>query len=233
VTASAGTSPLLTVVVMAYNEVDSLEAVVREIRASVDRIGEPAEIVVVDDGSTDGTGERADRLAREMPEVRVIHHGANRGLGGVYRTGFAQAAGQLITFFPADGQFPAAIVEAFVPAMDGHDMVLGYVSRRDSVFGRILSALERTVYRLLFGPLPRFQGVFMVRRDALARTRLRSEGRGWAIVMELMVRASRAGWRMRSLPTPVRPRASGVSKVHDARTLWSNLAQVLVLRGRL
>jgi glycosyltransferase involved in cell wall biosynthesis len=233
VTADEGAPPALTVVVMAYNEANNLEAVVREIRAAVDRVGRRAEILVVDDGSTDGTGTLADGLAALIPGLRVVHHAPNGGLGAVYRTGFAQARGELLTFFPADGQFPASILESFVPAMEGQDMVLGYVPRRDSVVGRLLSGAERVAYRVLLGPMPRFQGVFMVRRVALARIPLRSEGRGWAIVMELMARASRAGWRMTSLPTAIRPRRSGVSKVQNARTIWSNLRQVIALRGRL
>ncbi len=218
---------------MAFNEAANLEPLARELRACVDRLGIAAEILIVDDGSTDGTGAVADRLAAEMPDVRVIHHGNNRGLGGVYRTGFEEAKGELISFCPADGQFPPSILETFVPAIEGYDMVLGYVPRRDSLFGRVLSGVERVIYRVLLGPLPRFQGVFLVRREALGRVKLRSEGRGWAIVMELLVVASRAGWRMRSLPTTIRPRTSGASKVQNARTVWSNLQQLLELRARL
>jgi dolichol-phosphate mannosyltransferase len=218
---------------MAFDEAGSLEEVVREIRGALDRLGLAAEIVVVDDGSSDGTGALAHGLAGAVSGVRVVHHASNGGLGAVYRTGFAEARGDLITFFPADGQFPASILETFVPAIEGHDLVLGYVSRRDSGLGRALSAAERMAYRLLLGPLPRFQGVFLVRREALARTSLRSEGRGWAIVMELLVRATRAGWRVRSLPTPIRPRRSGGSKVHNLRTIWSNLRQVVGLRRLL
>jgi dolichol-phosphate mannosyltransferase len=223
----------VTVVVMAFDEAASLEVVVHEIRSALDAVGGSAEILIVDDGSSDGTGPIADRLASEGLGVRVVHHGVNKGLGGVYRTGFAEARGELLTFFPADGQFPGSILAAFVPAMEGHDMVLGYVERRDALLGRLLSAAERTLYRLLLGPLPRFQGVFMVRSRMLRSLSLRSEGRGWAIVMELVVRAARAGWRIESRPTALRARRSGTSKVQNARTVWANLRQVLALRGRL
>jgi dolichol-phosphate mannosyltransferase len=233
VNASPAAPPALTVVVMAFNEAGNLAEVVREIRAALDRLGGRAEILVVDDGSTDGTGDIADALSRSERDVRVVHHAPNGGLGAVYRTGFAQARGDLVTFFPADGQFPASILESFVPAMEGQDMVLGYVPRRDSLVGRLLSGAERAAYRVLLGPIPRFQGVFMVRREALARVTLHSQGRGWAIVMELLARAARAGWRMKSLPTGIRARLSGTSKVQNVRTIWSNLLQVVALRGRL
>src|SRR6266481_6346723 len=132
---------------MAFNEAANLEPLAREVRACVEGLGIAAEILIVDDGSTDGTGAVADRLAAEMPDVRVIHHGLNRGLGGVYRTGFEEAQGELISFCPADGQFPPSILETFVPAIEGYDMVLGYVPRRDSLFGRVLSGVERAIYR--------------------------------------------------------------------------------------
>jgi glycosyltransferase involved in cell wall biosynthesis len=228
-------SPELTVVVMAFDEAGNLEAVVHELRASLSRLGTPAEILIVDDGSTDGTPGIADALGAAHQDVRVVHHGVNRGLGGVYRTGFAEARGRLLTFFPADGQFPAAILEDFVPrmAVPDVDILLGYVPRTDSWAGRTLSGVERLVWRVLLGPLPRFQGVFLVRCDRLRALELRSEGRGWGIVLEMLVRARNAGWRMESRPTPIRPRTVGTSKVQNLRTVWSNLRQVVALRVHL
>lgn len=222
--------PSVTVVLMTYDEAASLEWVTRELKASLVKIDREHELLIVNDGSHDGSGEIADRLSSTIPGVRVIHHASNLGLGGVYRTGFSHARGDLVTFFPADGQFPASILESFVPQMSETDMVLGYVLRRYDFLGLAFSTAERAIYAVLFGRLPRFQGVLMFRRHLLAQLTLRSEGRGWAVIMELIVRARRAGWRLRSLPTPIRPRRSGTSKVQNLSTVWSNLRQVLQLR---
>jgi glycosyltransferase involved in cell wall biosynthesis len=216
---------------MAYDEAASLEGVVLEIQAALRRTGRAFEVLVVDDGSTDGTGAVADRLAATLEGIRVIHHGTNLGLGGVYRTGFRNARCGLVTFFPADGQFPADILERFAPLMGGCDMVLGYLpGGRHSVAGRLLSWGERIVYRLLFGPLPRFQGILMFRRRMLDGLELRSDGRGWAVLMELIIRSVWRGARVRNEPTAIRPRLSGRSKVQNARTVWSNLRQTIALR---
>jgi glycosyltransferase involved in cell wall biosynthesis len=224
----------ICVVIMAYNEVASLEGVSREIQAALLRIGRPHEILIVDDGSSDGTGALADQLALEVPGLRVVHHDPNRGLGGVYRTGFQEARQELLTFFPADGQFSAAILERFAALSAECDFVLGYLpGRARSPLARFLSSAERLLYRSLFGPLPRFQGILMFRRAVLERLRLRSDGRGWAVLMELLIRASRSGCRMRSVPIDLRPRHSGVSKVQNLRTIVSNLRQVLALRAQL
>lgn len=226
--------PTVTAVVMAYNEAANLEAVVREIDGVLRGLGGGGEILIVDDGSGDGTGPLADRLAGDVPGARVVHHEANRGLGGVYRTGFAEARGDFITFFPADGQFPASIIADFLPRMDDADMVLGYLPAvKRSLVARFLSGAEKLLYRLLFGRMPRFQGVLMFRRSLLDALPLKSSGRGWAVLIELILRASRGGFRQVSVPTGVRPRMSGTSKVNNLRTVGANLRQVFLLRWHL
>ena len=224
-------SPALTVVVMAYNEVQSLESTCREIMGVLERIGKPWELLVIDDGSTDGTGQRADSLAAEKPQIRVIHHEPNQGLGGVYRTGFAKARGEFVTFFPADGQFPASIIGDFFPRMSDHDMVLGLLPRRDSsMVAKGLSLAERVLYRIVLGPMPKFQGILMFRRSMLEQHTLHSQGRGWAVLLEYIIRCSRDGARIVNVPTTVRPRSHGSSKVNNPKTIWSNFRQVLALR---
>jgi glycosyltransferase involved in cell wall biosynthesis len=228
--------PSLSVVVMAYDEAANLEAVVRELHGALSALPGPRadELLIVDDGSRDGTGVVADRLASELPGVRVIHHEVNRGLGGVYRTGFQEASRDLVTFFPADGQFPATILQGFYPLMERHDLVLGYLPQRaSSPLAKGLSAAEKVLYRLLFGPMPRYQGVFMVRRRVLEGLTLRTTGRGWGVVMEMVLRIFRGPYRVTSVPTSLRPRMSGQSKVNNLRTVWTNLRQAVELRRTL
>ena len=223
--------PTLSVVVLAYNEVDTLERTCREIIETIERIGVHAEVVVVDDGSTDGTGVVADKLAEADEQIRVIHHQPNRGLGGVYRTGFTEARGLYVTFFPADGQFPASIIGEFLPRMKDYDMVLGYLPRRDSaLLSKGLSLAERALYRILLGRMPRFQGILMFRRSLLSKHTLQSQGRGWAVLLEFIIRCARDECRIVNVATDVRPRTHGSSKVNNLRTIWSNLRQVMALR---
>lgn len=226
--------PDVSVMIMAFNEVANLPTVAREIHGALAGLGRPFELVIIDDGSRDGTGAAADELAGELAGVRVIHHEANQGLGGVYRTGFREARGTYLTFFPADGQFPATIIAQFLPLMETHDLVLGYLPQRASSWlAKALSWIERLLYRLIFGPLPTFQGIMMVRRSLLDTVTLRSSGRGWAVLMELIIRLSRAKRPLISVPTGFRPRLSGHSKVNNLRTIWSNFKQMLTLRQYL
>ncbi|HEV8356795.1 MAG TPA: glycosyltransferase [Gemmatimonadales bacterium] len=227
-------APDLTVVLMAYNEADSLSPVAEEIVRALELLRGSAELLIIDDGSTDGSATIADHLETLFLPVRVIHHSVNLGLGGVYRTGFTEARGRFVTFFPADGQFPATIIADFRQAAESADLVLGYLpARPGSPVGRLLSALERVLYRALFGPIPRFQGVFMVRREVLGRLPLGSRGRGWGILMEMILRIERDRYRVVSRPTPFRPRASGRSKVTNLAAIWENLCQLFAVRSLL
>lgn len=229
--AEGGGEPDVTVVVMAYNEAATLSPVVDELAGALGALGRPWELVIVDDGSTDGTGELADRLAATRSGVHVIHHSVNLGLGGVYRTGFGVARGRHVTFFPADGQFPATILPAFRGAIESADLVLGTLpGRRGTPLSTLLSFVERGLYRALLGPMPRFQGILMFRRTLVAGMDLRSEGRGWAVLMEFILRVARGGARVVNLPTSIRPRTAGHSKVNNLRTILANLRQVLALR---
>ncbi|MGH7562793.1 MAG: glycosyltransferase family 2 protein [Gemmatimonadales bacterium] len=226
--------PGLTVVVMAYNEAETVSGVLAELLSALEGLGRPHELLIVDDGSTDGTAAAVDGFSAAHPAARVVRHAENRGLGGVYRTGFAEARGTLLTFFPADGQFPASILADFFPVARNADLVLGYLpDRRDTPIGRTLSAVERGLYRMLVGPMPRFQGVFMLRRSVLDGLALASTGRGWGVVMEMILRVSRSGARVVSRPTPYRPRLAGVSKVNNWRTIAANLQQLFALRAIL
>lgn len=223
-----------SIVVMAFNEAHLLQKVVSELEMTLSTLSPLYEILIVDDGSTDETGNIADILSEKNPNTRVIHHLSNQGLGSVYRTGFTQSKGEAISFFPSDGQFPASILRKYVPLIETHDMVLGYIllQHHRRYFARLLSRAERFVYRLLFGQLPKFQGVFMVRRKILDEIPLTTKGRGWGIVMELILRAQMRGYRIINVPIEIQKRRQGYSKVTNLRTLFSNLSQLVALRYR-
>jgi dolichol-phosphate mannosyltransferase len=233
-TDGASRSPAdITVIVMAYNEAANVAAVVHEIHDVLAASRWSAEVLVVDDGSADGTGAIADGLAAALPGVRVLHHPTNRGIGEVYRTGFEAARGAFVTFLPADGQFAATVVTEFAALMGEADLVLGYLpdqGRRRSFAGKMLSGAERLTYRVLVGRLPRFQGVMMFRRSVLSDVRLSLYGRGWGVLTELIAKAVRRGYRVVSVPTTLRSRMSGTSKVNNLATVWANVKQALMLR---
>ena len=225
----------ITVIVFAYNEKENLAAVLVEIYHTLVSSGRKYEIVIIDDGSVDGSAEIADGLSRKFENVSVIHHRKNCGLGAAYKTAFANIRCDLATFYSADGQFPAKIIERFLPLMDTQDMVLGYLLKRgDALVSRVFSKIEKILFRALFGPMPKFQGVLMFRRKLLDELKLISAGgRAWTVLMELIIRAKRGGYRMLSVPVKMRLRMAGGSKVNNLPTVWENFKQLLFLRLNL
>jgi len=223
-------SESVTIAVMAFNEAESLEGVVTEILTTLSSVSRPFDVLIVDDGSTDGMGELAEKLASDHPQVSVCRHETNKGLGEVYRSAFQQAKGDWLTFLPGDGQIPAESLYSFLEEMNGADMVLGYIPNRPvPPWVKLLSWGERFLYRLLFGGFPRFQGAFMFRRSILDEITLISTGRGWTIVMELILRTYRGDYRISHAPTLLRPRSHGDSKVNNLSNIWSNLKQAFLL----
>jgi len=226
----------ITVAVMNYNEAKSLRNVVEEILGVLQRMGNPHEVVIINDGSTDGSGVIADELSAQHAHVRVIHHPVNLGLGAVYRNGFYCGKMDLATLFPADGQFDASIIPQFVRLFDQADMVLGYIpeyGKNRTPLARFMSWCERMLVKVMFGYFPEFQGIMMFRRSLIDTVKLTSTGRGWIIQMELILRFIRKKYHIVSEPTGLRARMSGESKVNNLKSILSNVRQLFVLRLQL
>ncbi len=121
--APADNLPLLSIVVPAFNE----EATLSEIVARLLAVPQAAEIVIVDDCSTDGTRAIADRLAAENPRIKVAHHPVNRGKTEALKTGFALTTGQIVIVQDADLEYdPAEIADVIAPIVAGDaDVVYG------------------------------------------------------------------------------------------------------------
>src|SRR2546423_8872321 len=109
-----------------YNEIGNLERTVREATEVGLRITPDLEIVLVDDASTDGSGELADRLTVETPHLRVVHHPTNRNLGGALKTGFAAASRQWVLYIDPDLPIRMEDALAALPLTGHAGLVIGY-----------------------------------------------------------------------------------------------------------
>lgn len=113
---------VLSVVIPVYNEVNTVGEVLRRVRES----GVPVEIVIVDDGSTDGTRELLDQW-RDQPDLKIIFHTENQGKGAALRTGFAQATGEVVIVQDADLEYdPGEFSKLIQPIVENQaDVVFG------------------------------------------------------------------------------------------------------------
>ncbi len=108
----------LSVILPAFNEEANIRAVVEDAYRNIPKFAPIFEIIVVNDGSKDRTGEICDRLAEEFSDVRVVHHPRNRGYGAALKSGIERARYDLIFFTDADGQFDLKEVAALLEQTD-------------------------------------------------------------------------------------------------------------------
>ena len=225
--------PSLTVVVPMFNEEAYLLRTVAAARRVLERMGGAHEIVLVDDGSTDRTGEIADGLAREDARVKVVHNGRNRGLGGSLRAGYAAATGDLILYTDADLPFDFDEVERAVRLLEYQqaDVLSAYR------FDRRLEGLQRHLYtsvysalvRVLFGIKVRDVNFAfkLFRRALLERVHLQSEGS--FIDAEFLIRCRRAGAHIIQIGVDYFPRTRGSSSLASPRVVGRILAEMFRL----
>ncbi len=200
----------LSIVIPAYNEEDNVAAAVENVDAAARRTGLEYEIVVVDDGSRDRTGEIAGGLATQNPHLRLVQHFPNRGYGGALKAGFAAATGAWIAFFPADNQFDFREIVRLLEFRAVADVICGYRAERQDPLIRRLNAFGwNTVVRLLFGTLARDVdcGFKLLRRDVLDHVTLVSDGA--MIDTELLAGAKARGYRLIDVPVTHLPRRVG------------------------
>ena len=196
-----------------YNEAENLPRLAAAAAAVLPGICESHELILVDDGSTDGSGAVLDELALSDPNVRVIHQ-ENRGYGGALRTAFDAARFDWLFFTDSDLQFDFADLEKFAPFAAEYELLIGYRSRRADAPARAL--LQRMFWmwsRTLLG-LPSWVidvncafKLFSRRVLDCCRPLFSS---GALINAELLSKAWRSGIRAKQIPVRHLPRAAGV-----------------------
>lgn len=141
----------LSLVLPAHNEEENIAAVVHDAEAVLPTIFSDYEVVVVNDGSKDRTGEIADQLAAANPHVRVIHHEVNRGYGDTITTGMNAANGDYIMFTDSDRQFDLRDLNRLAPYVPHYDIVAGYrIKRNDPAMRLLYARLFNIAVQLLF-----------------------------------------------------------------------------------
>jgi glycosyltransferase involved in cell wall biosynthesis len=129
------------------------------------------EVLVINDGSTDGTAAILNELGRKHPQVRPIHHPVNRGYGGALQSGFEQASKEIVFYTDGDGQYDVREIARLLPLMTkGVDVVNGYKAKRaDSFYRVVIGKIYNRTARLLFRlPIRDVDCDFrLIRREAL------------------------------------------------------------------
>jgi glycosyltransferase involved in cell wall biosynthesis len=203
----------------AYNDEGSIAGMVETALALLPRHADDYEVIVVNDGSGDGTAAVLDALALRHPLVRIVHHPQNRGYGGALRTGFANAAKDWVFYTDGDGQYDVTELERLISLMsDDVDVVNGYkIKRSDDRRRIVLGAIYKFLARMLFGlPIRDVDCDFrLMRRAAIQGIDLVSTS--GVVCTEMIYKLTRAGCVFAETPVHHYPRRHGRSQFFTLR----------------
>ena len=223
--------PSISVFFPCHNEQDAIEALVRKTCDFLAGRTNEFEVLIVDDGSTDETGVIADRLAAEIPHVRVIHHPTNRGYGAALQSGFLNARNDLIFYTDGDGQFDITELAVILPLIEHHDIVSCYRLRRHEGLMRRFNAWGWSiVVRLLLGlHLRDIDCAFkLYRRGVIVKIEMKSMGA--LIDAEMLARATRHGFSIVQHGVHHYPRRSGQSSGANPLVILRAFGELFRLR---
>src|SRR5262249_44265135 len=135
-----------------YNELKSVEPMTRKALEVMQQVADDFEILIIDDGSSDGSEKIADELAKSDPHLKVIHHQGNKGYGQALRTGWSNASKDIVIYTDCDEPLDLWLIRDALEHLEGHDMVIGYRLNRWEGWRRfIYSNGYNMLVRLLFG----------------------------------------------------------------------------------
>jgi glycosyltransferase involved in cell wall biosynthesis len=217
--------PSLSIFFPAYNDAGTIASLALLAHMTARRVSDDHEVIVVEDGSPDHTGELLDEMARHFPWLKVVHHETNRGYGGALRSGFATASKELVFYTDGDAQYDPRemllLLEALGPEVD---FVNGYkIGRSDPLHRKWIGRVYHWFVKLAFGL--RLRDVDcdfrLMRRSVFERVKLtRSSG---VICVELMKKVQDHGFRIAEVPVHHFHRSYGKSQFFNvprvARTL--------------
>lgn len=227
--------PQLTIFFPCYNDAGSIRNLVEQAFEIGKNITDELEIVVVDDGSRDGSQKILAELVGLIPVLRVCFHSKNTGYGGALREGFSLARNDFIFYTDGDAQYDLRELSFLVEEMkDGVDLVNGYkLSRADRWYRRFLGDLYRKVIGFLFGiKLKDINCAFkLFRRQLLKEVNL--ESCSGAICIEMLAKFQRKGAVFREVAVHHYPRRYGRSQFFSFRHISYTIVEIFVLWWKL
>jgi len=223
--------PSLSIFFPAYNDAGTIASLAIIAHMTARQITDDYEVIVVNDGSPDHTGELLDEMARQFSWLRVIHHPKNRGYGGALRTGFENAGKELVFYTDGDAQYdPRELLSLYKALTPEIDFVNGVKIGRSDPFHRIvIGRLYHNFVRMMFGL--RLKDVDcdfrLMRRKVFEKVVLnRSSG---VICVELMKKVQDHGFRIAQVPVRHYHRTYGKSQFFNFRRVGRTLMDLIHL----
>jgi glycosyltransferase involved in cell wall biosynthesis len=222
----------LTIFFPCYNEEANVERVTRAAVETARRVADDYEVLIVNDGSRDRTGQIADRLALEIPGVRAVHNQPNRGYGGALQRGFREARKNWIFYTDGDGQFDLAELDRLPPLLEKYDIISCYrLNRRDSILRKLNAFAWSALVNLLFRiGLRDIDCAFkLYPRTFIDQIELKSTGA--LIDTEMLAKARYLGYSIGQIGVRHYPRTAGSQTGANLKVILRAFRELLRLYG--
>jgi glycosyltransferase involved in cell wall biosynthesis len=203
----------VSVLVPAKDEVENLPEFCRQCAAALGTAAFTFEVIVVDDGSRDGSAEVLKQLAAAHSFLRVVTHRRQRGIADALRSAGEVAQGDIFVFYPADLQYLPQDIPTLVAPILGNEADIVTGTRQGKYDKAFVSGVYNTLCRRLFGvEVTDLNSVKAYRREVMLGVPLRPDWHRYMVVM-----AAADGFRLTSRPVPLHPRRAGLSKFNWRR----------------
>jgi dolichol-phosphate mannosyltransferase len=219
-----------TIGIMCYNEAGSIARVLDRVYQTAATLGPDTEVLAVDDGSADNTADLLEAAkAKQYPNLRIIKHGQNRGIGGALRSIYFESTGDVVVAVPGDGQFNTDELLAY-PIVPMRTVFSYYRVENTSYnfFRNGLSWMNKTLNRILLGmELRDVNWILVFRRADLADLDLQMKSS--IITSEICSKLRLKGWRFIEIKSRYLPRTAGKSRGASLRIVFKAASELLTL----
>ncbi len=220
--------PELSAFMPAYNEERNIRWVTEDMLIKLRMVTDDLELIIVNDGSADKTGEIIDRLQERYPEVIAKHHSENLGYGAALKTGFSSCSSKYIFYPDGDGQFDSAEISGLIPLLEKGDVVSAYRIDRKDPWNRILNAWIYNTFLLIFFKLnvKDVDCAFkLYKAEFFDNIQLKSDGA--LIDAEVLIKLSKQGAKIVQCSVHHYPRLAGEQTGSKLKVIFKTAKEIL------
>lgn len=234
----AGTIREISVFLPTYNEEENIAGVIHKTSDFLNKTDFKWELLVINDGSNDATGEEVKKLSLKDPRIKLINHQKNMGYGAALSTGFYSSKYSWIAFIDSDGQFDFSEIINFTEKQKqtGADLVIGYYKKRQvSAIKKITSKLWELSVFILFGLTVHDIdcGFKLISKEVIIKIPRLESQRGAFISSELLIKAKKAGFKIVEVPVTHYPRVRGTGTGRRLNVIIKSFVDLLRLWKKL
>ncbi len=225
----------LSVFFPAFNEQDNIVQSVEDAISVLKSLGLEWEVLVINDGSKDGTAGEVEKLEKKYPQVRLINHPKNMGYGQALKTGFTVAKYPWVVFLDSDGQFKFEEIKKFLKFTDSSDVILGYrLNRADPFLRRVFTWGWKMLAMVLLGLNVRdYSCGFKLIKKRVFEDISPIESEEKVTQIEMLIKAKRKGYKFAEVGVHHYPRLHGVPTGAKLSVVWKSFTDMVKLWGKL